>query len=112
MNLTGIYTFKSLVYHDEPTEDKVIAGAEEGDMMEAIADEIRKAGVPIAEISAGSTPTGVEVAKTGKVDEIRPGTYIFKDHMLCKEGAARTGRHCRADLCHGCQHSMQGVCGD
>ena len=88
LNLTGIYTFKSLVYHDKPTEDKVIAGAEEGDMMEAIADEIRKAGVPIAEISAGSTPTGVEVAKTGKVDEIRPGTYIFKDHMLCKEGAA------------------------
>ena len=88
LNLTGIYTFKSLVYHDEPTEDKVIAGAEEGDMMEAIAEEIRKAGVPIAEISAGSTPTGVEVAKTGKVDEIRPGTYIFKDHMLCKEGAA------------------------
>ncbi len=88
LNLTGIYTFKSLVYHDEPTEDKVIAGAEEGDMMEAIAEEIRKAGVPIAEISAGSTPTGVEVAKTGKVDEIRPGTYIFKDYMLCKEGAA------------------------
>ena len=29
LNLAGIYTFKSLVYHDEPTEDKVIAGAEE-----------------------------------------------------------------------------------
>ena len=39
LNLTGIYTFKSLVYHDEPTEDKVIAGAEEGDMMEAGRDQ-------------------------------------------------------------------------
>lgn len=88
LELTGIYTFKSLVYQDEPTVDKHIAGVEEGDMMEAVAGEIRNAGIPLREVSAGSTPTGVEVAKTGKVDEIRPGTYIFKDHMLCMEGAA------------------------
>lgn len=88
LNLTGIYTFKSLIYHDQPTEDKCIAGAEEGAMMDMIASDIRAAGIPIMEVSAGSTPTGLEVAKTGKVDEIRPGTYIFNDYMLCKEGAA------------------------
>ena len=88
LKLTGIYTFKSLVYHDEPTVDKHLAGLEEGDLMEQIAEDIRKAGVPIEDVSAGSTPTGLEVAKTGKVTEIRPGTYIFNDHMLCMEGAA------------------------
>ncbi|MGB8453634.1 MAG: alanine racemase [Anaerocolumna sp.] len=89
LKLTGIYTFKSLVYHDAATEDKHLAGIEEGDLMEQIANDIRKAGVPIEEVSAGSTPTGLEVAKTGKVDEIRPGTYLFNDYMLCKEGAAQ-----------------------
>lgn len=88
LELTGIYTFKSLVCRDRPTEDKHEAGLEEGDLMEKIAESIRRAGVPLKEVSAGSTPTGLEVAKTGKVDEIRPGTYIFKDHMLCMEGAA------------------------
>lgn len=88
LELTGIYTFKSLVYQDKATEDKHLAGAEEGDLMEQIACEIRNAGIPIKEISAGSTPTGLEVAKTGKVDEIRPGTYLFNDYMLYKEGAA------------------------
>lgn len=88
LKLTGIYTFKSLVYQDEPTQDKVIAAEEEGKLMEELAEAIREAGVSIEEVSAGSTPTGLEVAKTGKVTEIRPGTYIFKDYMLCKEGAA------------------------
>lgn len=88
LKLTGIYTFKSLVYQDEPTLDKVIAGKEEGEMMEQLAVDIRAAGIDIKDISAGSTPTGEEVAKTGKVTEIRPGTYIFKDIMLCHEGAA------------------------
>lgn len=89
LKLTGIYTFKSLVYQDEATVDKYLAGLEEGELMEQIAADIRKAGVPIEEISAGSTPTGIEAAKTGKVDEIRPGTYLFNDYMVCKEGAAK-----------------------
>ncbi len=88
LNLTGIYTFKSLVYHDAPTLDKCEAAAEEGELMQQIAESIRAAGVPITDISAGSTPTGIEVAKTGKVTEVRPGTYIFNDFMLTKEGAA------------------------
>ena len=88
LNLTGIYTFKSLIYKDEPTTDKYIAGIEEGEMMEQLSKAIKAAGVALEDVSAGSTPTGEEVAKTGKVNEIRPGTYIFKDFMLCKEGVA------------------------
>lgn len=89
LRLTGIYTFKSLIYRDAPTTDKIRAGQEEGEMMARIADDIRAAGLSIQDISAGSTPTGEVVAATGKVTEIRPGTYIFKDYMTTKEGAAR-----------------------
>lgn len=88
LKLTGIYTFKSLVFQDKATVDKHIAGLEEGELMAQIAKAVRQVGVPIEEISAGSTPTGLEVAGTGKVNEIRPGTYIFNDYMLWKEGVS------------------------
>lgn len=37
LKLTGIYTFKSLVYQGRPTEDPVLAAGEEGQMMAAVA---------------------------------------------------------------------------
>lgn len=88
LKLTGIYTFKGLVCGNEPTVDSLSAANEEGSLMAGIAEAIRNAGVEIQDVSAGSTPTGVQVAQTGLVNEIRPGTYIFNDYMLFKEGAA------------------------
>ncbi len=89
LRLTGIYTFKSLIYQGQPTTDPMIAGREEGELMEAIAKDISAKGIELKDISAGSTPTGIAVANTGKVNEIRPGTYIFNDYMVCMEKAAR-----------------------
>lgn len=89
LNLTGIYTFKGLIHRGEATQDKEAAGYEEGYMMKEIADKIRAQGIDLLEISAGSTPTGQSVAATGLVTEIRPGTYIFKDYMLYKEGITK-----------------------
>ena len=89
LNLTGIYTFKSLCCKGEFTADAERAAAEEGDLLEKAAFAIRALGVPLQDISGGSTPTGLALAKTGKVSEVRPGTYIFNDIMLCSEKAAR-----------------------
>ena len=88
LKLTGIYTFKGLIYHNEPTMESRMAGVEEGLLMHEFFTQITKAGVPLEDVSAGSSPTGEEVAKTGLVNEIRPGTYIFNDYMLYKENAA------------------------
>ena len=88
LKVTGIYTFKSLVYHGEPTEDNRAAGQEEGEMLRQIAQEMKEIGYEHLEISGGSTPTGLYVAESGAVDEVRPGTYIFNDYMLTKEKAA------------------------
>lgn len=88
LRLTGIYTFKSLVYQGQPTDETALAAREEGEMMAQVAQAIREAGVQITEISAGSSPTGVAVAETGLVTEVRPGTYIFKDQLLCNEKVA------------------------
>jgi D-serine deaminase-like pyridoxal phosphate-dependent protein len=89
LRLTGIYTFKSLLYRGEATLDNAMAAQEEGEMMERTAEAIRAAGVEITEISAGSSPTGTFVAETGKVTEVRPGTYIFKDVMQQVEHVAQ-----------------------
>ena len=88
LRLTGIYTFKGLIYQGAPTQDNILAAKEEGEMMAEAARSIRAAGVAIQDVSAGSSPTGVAVAQTGLVTEVRPGTYIFKDQMLCGEHVA------------------------
>lgn len=88
LELTGIYTFKSMIFKGSPTQDIEAAAREEGEMMACLAGELRRSGIAIKDVSAGSTPTGIAVAKTGLVTEIRPGTYIFNDHMLCQEGWA------------------------
>lgn len=77
LRLTGIYTFKSLVYHGQPTWNNTLAAQEEGEMMAEVAQRLRANGIAVCDISAGSTPTGPAVAATGLVTEIRPGTYIF-----------------------------------
>ena len=89
LRLTGIYTFKSLVLHDAPTQDNAAAAQEEGELMASLAEQLRQAGIPLEDVSAGSTPTGLLVAQTGLVNEVRPGTYIFADWMLTKENCAR-----------------------
>lgn len=88
LHMTGIYTFKSLILNEQPTEDNEAAGQEEGELLRDIAEELRTIGFEHLEISGGSTPTGLYVAKSGYVDEVRPGTYIFNDYMLTKEKAA------------------------
>jgi D-serine deaminase-like pyridoxal phosphate-dependent protein len=51
----------------------------------ALAEELRSNGIPIDEISIGSTPTGRAAAKVPGVTEVRPGTYIFGDYMTAEQ---------------------------
>ncbi|MDO4458549.1 MAG: alanine racemase [Clostridia bacterium] len=90
LNLTGIYTFKSLSMKDgTPTTDNDAAAKEEAELMHNTAVAMREAGLNIVDISAGSTPTGRQVAESGLVTEVRQGTYIFKDYMLTKENCGK-----------------------
>lgn len=89
LRLTGIYTFKSLVFQGQPTTDNEAAGREEAELMYDMAQAIRQEGPDIREISVGSTPTWLQAAQTGLVTEVRPGTYIFGDWMLTQEKCAR-----------------------
>ncbi len=91
LKMTGIYTFKGLTFEGNPTLDIQLAAHEEGILLQQMAGQLRSDGFPPLEISGGSTPTGVAVARTGAVTEIRPGTYLFNDYMQVREG------HCTTD---------------
>lgn len=81
LRLSGIYTYRGAMAAGLPTHDLRTAGHEEGELMVGLAERLRSAGLPIAEVSVGSTPTGLYAAEVPGVTEIRPGTYIYHDRM-------------------------------
>lgn len=93
LDLTGVYTYRGAMLNGEPTLDLHGAGAEEGQVMVSLAEEIREAGLEIREVSLGSTPTAESSSGVAGVTEIRPGTYIFYDRMQAQLGV------CKEDDC-------------
>lgn len=51
----------------------------QAELLVETAEEIRRAGVEVAEVSPGSTLAAFYEADTPGVTEIRPGTYVFND---------------------------------
>lgn len=87
LDLTGVYTYRGAVLGDgSPTTDLEEAGRLEGELMASVAQEIRDAGVPLEDVSLGSTPTAEHAAGVEGITEIRPGTYVFYDGMQAALG--------------------------
>ncbi|OPA76091.1 amino acid aldolase [Paenibacillus selenitireducens] len=86
LHLTGIYTFRGALLDGRPTRDLEQAGREEGEMMVKLVEEMRAAGLNIADVSVGSTPTAVFAAQVKGVTEVRPGTYVYQDRMQAALG--------------------------
>lgn len=80
LDLDGIFTFRGGVFPGSGTRSIPDVGREEGEMMVALAVQLRAAGIPVRSVSVGSTPTAPYCAVPG-VTEIRPGTYVFNDNM-------------------------------
>ncbi|NHN31437.1 alanine racemase [Paenibacillus agricola] len=95
LHLTGIYTFRGAIYKQKPTLDLQIAGEDEGQIMADLAERLRASGIPILDVSVGSTPTGMYAAAVKGVTEIRPGTYVYQDRMQAQLGV------CSLDDCAG-----------
>jgi D-serine deaminase-like pyridoxal phosphate-dependent protein len=57
LNLNGIFTYKGALYQGKSTLDLDAAGREEGEMMAAVAEELRGKSIPIAHVSVGSSPS-------------------------------------------------------
>lgn len=86
LRLDGIFTFRSTSFPNAQSRDPAVLGKQEGELMVALAEQLRAGGVPIHEISVGSTPTSPSAALVPGVTEVRPGTYVFFDRMMIKAG--------------------------
>jgi D-serine deaminase-like pyridoxal phosphate-dependent protein len=64
------------------------AGREEGQLVVEVAERLRAKGLPIVEVTAGGTITGLGVATIDGITEVRAGTYVFNDAMQVAYGAA------------------------
>jgi D-serine deaminase-like pyridoxal phosphate-dependent protein len=86
LRLTGIFTFRGPMISGKSTLDIRAAGAEEGKLMVKLAEQIRASGIPITDVSVGSSPTAAAAAAVEGITEVRPGTYVYQDRMQARYG--------------------------
>jgi len=88
IELVGVFTHAGHGYGGQTPEAVATIGGEEGRIVAAIAEAVRAAGLPVDEVSLGSTPTvRAAIAQPG-VTECRPGTYVYNDRSQVALGSA------------------------
>jgi D-serine deaminase-like pyridoxal phosphate-dependent protein len=88
VEVVGLLTHAGHAYRaSDPDELRTIATREVIDLVDT-ADRCEREGLPIREISVGSTPTARIAAAVPGVTEIRPGTYVFNDVQQLRLGIA------------------------
>jgi D-serine deaminase-like pyridoxal phosphate-dependent protein len=86
---TGVFTHGGQGYAGRTPEAVAEAGHLEGRVVAAAAEAIRAAGLPVAEVSLGSTPTARAGMSQRGVTETRPGTYVYNDFSQVQLGSCR-----------------------
>jgi D-serine deaminase-like pyridoxal phosphate-dependent protein len=99
IELDGIFAFRGTSFPGAEGRTAAEIGREEGELMAALAEQLRSDGIPIHAVSAGSTPTAHGAAQAPGVTEVRPGTYIFGDYMMAERGGVAYSDVALAILC-------------
>jgi D-serine deaminase-like pyridoxal phosphate-dependent protein len=77
--LEGLFTHGGQGYGGKTPEEVARIGREEGRIVAGAAEALRAAGLPVSEVSLGSTPTVASGITQRGVTECRPGTYVYND---------------------------------
>ncbi|MBD3866973.1 MAG: alanine racemase [Acidobacteria bacterium] len=83
----GILTHAGHAYRCRNRTETLEVAGEERDAMVRFAGKLLEAGIPVPEISIGSTPTLSAVDHLCGVTEIRPGNYVFFDRFQAAIGS-------------------------
>jgi D-serine deaminase-like pyridoxal phosphate-dependent protein len=75
----GLFTHGGQGYGGETPAEVERIGRDEGRIVAETADALRAAGLPVGEVSLGSTPTVASAVTQRGVTECRPGTYVYND---------------------------------
>jgi len=69
-------------------EQRSVLRSQVNDFLDRSLETFERAGLPLAIVSGGSTPTAYESSLFHGVNEVRPGMYIFNDRNTAAIGAA------------------------
>jgi D-serine deaminase-like pyridoxal phosphate-dependent protein len=87
LRFAGILTHAGHSYRHRDLNDRLAVARHERDVMVALANRLRAAGIEVPTVSIGSTPTITVVDHLEGVDEARPGNYIFFDAFQAAIGS-------------------------
>lgn len=79
IRLRGVFTHAGQAYQAESLEAVALIGRQEGEILSVTAAALSREGIPIEEVSVGSTPTARHAMPVAGVTECRPGNYVFHD---------------------------------
>jgi D-serine deaminase-like pyridoxal phosphate-dependent protein len=85
LELVGIMTHEGQVNSAGPDEIERLA-IEAGMALVQTAERIREHGIPLPTVSVGSTPAATFTPTVSGITEMRPGTYVFNDNSVFKNG--------------------------
>ena len=89
LEFAGVFTHGGQGYAGRTPEEVAEAGHHEGRVVAETADAIRAAGLPVDEVSLGSTPTVRSAISESGITECRPGTYVYNDFSQVQLGSAK-----------------------
>jgi D-serine deaminase-like pyridoxal phosphate-dependent protein len=87
--LDGVLTHAGESYFAYTGEEQRLAAKNERDTACAAAERLRAAGLPVATVSVGSTPTAHAAEDLTGVTELRAGNYVFFDLVMAGIGVCR-----------------------
>lgn len=87
--LDGVLTHAGESYFAYTPEEQRLAAKNERDTAVRAAERLRAAGLPVATVSVGSTPTAHAADDLTGVTELRAGNYVFFDLVMAGLGVCR-----------------------
>lgn len=87
LHFDGILTHAGHSYHAPSKAEVAAIARQEREVMLDFAERARVRGLPVQEISIGSTPTLSHTEELAGVTEIRPGNYVFYDYTQVALGS-------------------------
>jgi len=83
----GIVSHSGHAYRTTSKPEAAVVAESERSVMVGFAERVRKEGVPIREVSVGSTPAMAAAQHLPGVTEARPGNYVFYDRTMVLIGS-------------------------
>jgi D-serine deaminase-like pyridoxal phosphate-dependent protein len=87
ITITGVCTHAGHAIRAASFEERDAVARYEGECVVATRQQVEAAGVPVQEVSVGSSATVRVSGRVPGVTEIRPGTYVFNDFVQMTAGS-------------------------